>query len=150
MKCTRVIAALVAVISLAGAALAQPQGAPGGSGGPPPMSPATKKLVEQAQAMGKEFEKSLTPDQKKKMQLIQETSVKKSQALIEPYKKKYGSKQPSPAEQQKIMKEIMPKLQKLQMEAESAAKKILNPKQQATLAKLMSMQKQIMAQIQKP
>jgi hypothetical protein len=155
---TRCFVALLAVSTLMALSL-RPTYAQGGlqkgmggaPAGAPQVPPALQKDVQDLQKMAADFQKTITPDQKKKMQTLQEKYTKLSQGIIDPYKKKYGST-PSDADKQKIMKELAPKMKKLQEDGAKEMKTILKPnqvtkmnqmeaKQKALQAKAMAMQK---------
>jgi uncharacterized protein YdiU (UPF0061 family) len=115
--------------------------------GAPQMPPALQKDYEELQKIGMEFQKTLTPDQQTKMQAMQNKYGKLSADIVAPYRKKLGDN-PKKEDAAKAMKEMQPKMEKLQAAAEKEIKVILKPNQMALFNKLQAKQKALMAKAQ--
>jgi uncharacterized protein YdiU (UPF0061 family) len=147
---TRCFVALLTVstlITLAPRPAAAQIGPGMGQSSGPQIPPALQKEVEALQKLGMELQKTITPDQKKKIDALQAKFQKQAQDVMAPYMKKYGPNA-SATDKQKAQKEMQPKMMKIQTEAEKAIKGVMTAKQVAMLSTLETKQKALMAKMQ--
>jgi hypothetical protein len=147
-RCFVALLTISALITLAPRPATAQIGPGMGQGQPPQIPPAIQKEVQEIQKLNMEIQKTITPDQKKKLGAVQAKYKKLADGIMAPYIKKYGN-QPSQADQEKIAKELKPKMATMQASFEKEMIAMMKPNQVTMINKVKAMDKAIQEKMRK-